>query len=285
MKSKRNKILTFKNNALLRSCISKINNTSIDNAKDLDIVMAMYNLLEYCDKYSMTSGSLWNFYRDEINDDANENVNNRVNKNKTITSKYFEYKTKLIGSISDDNNVLGAEVVVSLKYLSNFWRFLDLPLINRETGLNFSWSKKCIISKIVIIPSVRGNPNGNPPVPDVAAIQKTGATFQTNKAKLYVPVVTLSVNDNIKFLENLKQVFKRTISWKKYRSEITTQTKNNNLDYLIGPTFTNINRLFVLSFKNCSNDPTRDSFDKYHMPLVEIKDFNALINDHLLISQ
>ena len=104
--------------------------------------------------------------------------------------------------------------------------------------------------------------------------------------KLYVPVVTLSINDNIKFLENIKQGFKKMISWNKHRSEITTQIKNNNLHYLIDQTFRNINRLFVLSFKNGDNDPTRDSFEKYYMPLVEIKDFNALIDNKLfLISQ
>ena len=115
--------------------------------------------------------------------------------------------------------------------------------------------------------------------------QTTGATFQINNAKLYVPVVTLSINDNIKFLENIKQGFKRTISWNKYRSEITTQPKNNNLDYLIDPTFRNINRLFVLSFKNGNDDPSRDVFDKYYMPLVEIKDFNALIDNKPFFDQ
>ena len=94
---------------------------------------------------------------------------------------------------------------------------------------------------------------------------------------LYIPVVTLSVNDNAKFSENIKQGFKRKISWNKYRSEITTQPKSNNLYYLTDPTFRNINRLFVLSFKNDNNDPTRDSFNKYYMPLVEIKEFGALI--------
>ena len=89
----------------------------------------------------------------------------------------------------------------------------------------------------------------------------------------------MSINDNIKFSENIKQGFKRTISWNKYRSEITTQTKNNNLDYVIDPAFRNINRLFVLSFKSGDDDPTRDSFDEYYMPLVEIKDFNALIDN------
>ena len=90
----------------------------------------------------------------------------------------------------------------------------------------------------------------------------TGATFQINNAKLYIPVAPLSISDYTKFLENIKQRFKRTISWNKYRLKITTQPKNNNLDYLIDPTIRNINRLFVLSFKNGSDDPTRDFFNK-----------------------
>ena len=93
------------------------------------------------------------------------------------------------------------------------------------------------------------------------------------------------INNKIKFLENIKQGFKRTISWNKYRSEKTTQPKNNNLGYLINPTFRNINRLFVLSFKNGDNDPTRYYFDKYYMQLVELKDFNALIDNELLSDQ
>ena len=95
----------------------------------------------------------------------------------------------------------------------------------------------------------------------------------------------LSINDKIKFLQNIKQGFKRTISWNKYRSEKTTQTKNNNLDYLIDPTFKNINRLFVLSFKNGNVDLTRDSFHRYYTLLVEIKDFNELINNKLFFDQ
>ena len=104
--------------------------------------------------------------------------------------------------------------------------------------------------------------------------------------KLYVPVVTLSISENSKFLENIKYGFKRAISWNKNRSEIKTQSGNNDLDYLIGPTFKNIHRLFVLSFRNDNNDATINSFDKYYMPLVEVKDFNALINNKpFLISQ
>ena len=99
----------------------------------------------------------------------------------------------------------------------------------------------------------------------------TGTTFQINNVKLYVSVVTLSINDNIKFLGNIKQGFKRKISWNKYRSEIKTQPKNNNLDYLIDPTFRNINRLFVFSFENGNSDPIRDYFNKHYMSSVESK--------------
>ena len=98
--NRRNKKPAYTNNAPFRSCISKINNTLIDNAEDLDIVMPMYNLLEYSDNYSMTSGSLWNYYRDELNYDENENDanENMVNNNKTNTSKSFKYRAKIIGN-------------------------------------------------------------------------------------------------------------------------------------------------------------------------------------------
>ena len=95
----------------------------------------------------------------------------------------------------------------------------------------------------------------------------------------------MSINDNINFLENINQRFKRTISRNKYRLEITIQPKDNNLDNLIDPNFRNINGLFVLLFKNGSNDPTRDSFEKCYMSLAEIKDFSALTLNHVLISQ
>ena len=85
--------------------------------------------------------------------------------------------------------------------------------------------------------------------------------------------------------ENVKQRFKRTISWNRYRSEIKSQPKNSNLDYLVDPTFRNMNRFFVLLFKNGDNDPTRNSFDKYYMALVERKCFNLLIDNKLFFEQ
>ena len=101
----RNKNLIFKNNAPFRSCISKINNTFIDNTKDLDIVMPKYNLLEHSSNSSVTSGSLWSYYRDEINDSAIENNDdgNKIYNNKTITSRCFEYKTEIMRRTPDDN--------------------------------------------------------------------------------------------------------------------------------------------------------------------------------------
>ena len=162
---------------------------------------------------------MWNYYIDEINNDANENnaAGIKINNNKTL-SKSFEYKTKLIGSMPNNNNTLVTEVAVPLKYLSNFWRSLDLPLINCEMEIDLSRSKECIKSEISITSRIGGNPHARPPVQATEARQTTGATFQTSNAKLYVLVVTLSINDNIKFLENMKQGFKRTISWNKYRS-------------------------------------------------------------------
>ena len=140
---KRNKMLIFKNNGLFRSCISKVNKIFLDNAENLVIVMPMKNLLEYSDNYSITSVRFWNYYRDEINDSDIEinNDGNKINNDKKIASKSFEHKTKIIGITPNDNNTLNADFVVSLKCLSNFWRLLDLPLINCEIEPDLSWSK------------------------------------------------------------------------------------------------------------------------------------------------
>ena len=129
------------------------------------------------------------------------------------------------------------------------------------------WSKQCIISAISIVSRVPPYADANLPVQEVAAVKLTSVIFQVNNAKLYVPVFTLFINDNTKFLENIKQGFKRTISWNN-TTKITIQSKNNNFDYLIDLTFRNINRLFALSLKSGNENPTRDSFNKYYMSLV-----------------
>ena len=123
--------------------MSKITKIFIDNAEDVNTVMPIYNLLKYSEHDSMISESLWNYYRDKINDDGNDKVNNNKN---TIPNKSFEYKTNSIGRTPDVNNTLDAEVVLLLKNFSNFWRSLDLPLINCKMELDLSWSKEFIIS-------------------------------------------------------------------------------------------------------------------------------------------
>ena len=121
--------LTLKNNAPFVSCISKINGELVENAEDLDIVIPMYNLLEYSKNYEKTSGSLFNYYRDEPNEGEIANDNGAINVS-IRNLKSFDYKTKLVGTLAD--NVLEKEVTIAipLKYLGNFWRSLDIPLIN-----------------------------------------------------------------------------------------------------------------------------------------------------------
>ena len=125
--------MVFKKNAPFVSCISKIISTLIDNAEDLDIVMSMYNLLEYSKNYSKATGSFLNYYRDEPDSGLGGN-NNNVN----YTFKYFksfDYKTSITGKLEGNNTEKEVEIVVPLKHLSYFWRTLDMLLINCEINL------------------------------------------------------------------------------------------------------------------------------------------------------
>ena len=131
-------------------------------------------------------------------------------------------------------------------------------MINYEIELNLTRPKDCKISETLSNAEVPDNPAANPPIARLPEGSTTNATFEINSAKLYVPAALFFINDNINFLENIKQGFKRTLSWNKYRPEITAQPKNSNSDYMIDPIFRNIIWLFVVSFKNGSNNPTRD---------------------------
>ena len=133
--------MTLKNNAPFISCISKINGELVENAEDLDIVIPMYNLLEYSKNYGKTSGSLFNYYRDEPSEITVGAGNNAINIS-IRNSKSFDYKAKIVGTLA--NNVLEKEVAIAipLKYLSNFWRSLDISLINCEITLILSWYKE-----------------------------------------------------------------------------------------------------------------------------------------------
>ena len=145
-------------------------------------------------------------------------------------------------------------------------------MINCEVELILTWSKNCALADMT------ANAAAN-----AAIVAPSGATFKITDRISHVPVVTLSKENDAKLLEQLKSGFKRTIKWNKYRSQMTVQPQNNNLNYLIDPTFTNVNRLFVLPFQRIAreNNTTkdyRDSFSHYYGPNARIKDFNILID-------
>ena len=144
-----------------------------------------------------------------------------------------------------------------------------MSLINCEVSLTLTWSGNFILTDIT---TQAADPDANPTIP--AKYAPTNTTFQITDTKLYVPVVTLSTKDHNNFLEQLKSGFKRTIKWNRYRSEMTNQTKTSNLN-LIDPTFTKVNRFFVLSF---DNEEDRTSFSKSYTSKFKIKDFNVLID-------
>ena len=201
--------------------------------------MPMYDLIEYRDNYAKTTGSLWQYFRDEPNDNL-------------ANSESFKSKIKITGKTPDDDNEKDVEIMVPLKYLSYFWRTLEMSLINCEVNLILTWSSTCVIT----------NSNG-------------AGTFEITDTKLYVPVVTLSTEENIKLLQQLKSGFERVINWNKYLSKPESFRRNANLNYLVEPSFQGINRLFILAFEG---DTQRTSHSGYYLPNVEIKDYNIMTN-------
>ena len=188
-----NQKVIFKNCAPFTDCISKINNTEVDNAKDIDIVMPMYNLIEYSNNYSKTSGSLWQYCKDIP---AVNNNGDIVDFNGTNATDSFNFKT---GQTNNNGRIDNVEIMVPLKPLSNFWRALEMRLINCEVNLILISSTNCVIVYTNVANQV--------------------PTFEKTETNLYVSVVTLSTHDNAKLLPQLKSSFKRTISWNKYLSK------------------------------------------------------------------
>ena len=141
-----------------------------------------------------------------------------------------------------------------------------------EIDLILTWSE----NQVITCKATRdADPDADPVL--AAVNNPTNSKFEIKDAKLYVPVVTLPTQDDNKLLEQLKSGFKRTIKWNKYRSEMNIQPQDNNLNYLIDPTLTNVNRLFVLSFTKNNEGDNRDSFSDYYVPNVKINNFNVLI--------
>ena len=167
----------------------------MDNAKDIDVVMPVYNLKEHSNNYSKTSESLLEYHRDETNDIIGN-------------SESFQFKVKITGKTPDNDNKKNVEIAVPLKYLRNFWRTVEMPLSSCEINLILIWPGNCVISSA------------------------TGETkFKIIDSKPFVPVVTLSTQDNAKLLEKLRSRFKRTINCNKYQSKVSTQIQNQYLDF------------------------------------------------------
>ena len=284
IRDKRHRSLILKNNAPFVSCITRINGELIEDADDLDTFIPMYNLLEYSKNYRKTIGSLYNYYRDELRDDADHNNFDNI---KVVNSNTFKYKNKIIGNTYNvdaripnpdgagqiDNPIYNLnkngtqeeELTIPLKYLGNFWRALNIPLISCEVSLELKWDKNCVITSLEQRDFGGGNRDNAP----------TGATLSITDCKLHVPAVTLSKDDKTKLFANLKSGFKREIIWNKYTSQMTTEAVNNNLNILIDPTFTNVNKLFVLAYQNADD---RQSFSQFYLPNVMVKDYNVIID-------
>ena len=217
-----------------------INDRQIDDAQKLDVVMPMYNLIEYSDAYSKTWGSSWKYYRDKPALDNNGIIIDFLNDDDDNTSASFKFKQKIPGQTGNSGTKY-VEIMVPLKHVSNFWRTLGMPLIKWEISLKLKWSRKCVI--------LAGRANNQNP------------TFQIIDTKLYALVITLSTQENIKILKQLESGFKRTIYWNTYLAKTTNQAQNRYLDYLTDPIFQGVNRLF-LSFKDADG---RESHKQYYL--------------------
>ena len=178
---------------------------------------------------------MWQYYRDDPNDNITQ-------------SGSFNYKIKITGKTPAAGNTKDVETAVPLKYLSSFWRTLEIPLINYGINPILTWSEDCVISSA------------------------TEATkFKLTDTKLYVLVVTLSTQDNAKLLQQLKLRFKRTSNWNKYQIKVSTERQNQG-----------VNRLFVLSFEN---EGDRKVHTGYYLPKVEIKNYNVMIDGKNVFDQ
>ena len=254
--------VVFKNCAPFEKCRTEINETFVDETDFINITMPMYKLFEYIDNYSDTSGSLWQFKRDEI-------VNNADVSNDNAAS--FKYKANLIGNAENNGTKNGVKIVVPLKYLSNFQRSLEMPSINCKVEFSLKWYERCLLTAA------------------------TTATFTITDAKPYAPIVTLSIEDNSKLTELLNEGFKRPIYWNKYKVnpnktvELAVVNDVKYLKELLDSSCQGVKRLFVLAYNNTAgnNQVSVDSYKRYFLPRVKIDNCNIEIDgrnfyDHLI---
>ena len=249
--------LALKNCAPFTKCNLESNDEHVDTAENLDIVMPMYNLIEYSDNYQNSSATLYQYERDEPpEDDAIADLT-------ADSSSSFEYKIKLLGNLTEVvGNAAGVrrvnvKVVVPLKYLSNFFRSLEMPLINCKIKLNLTWKKEFVLS------------TGD-----------GGAVFIINDTKVYIPVVTLSKEDNKDFIEQQNKGFQRSIYWNEYKTkEINEDADANVFKYInLDPSFQGVNRLFVMAYNRGNGQPTRNGRRKYYLSRIDLEKYNVIID-------
>ena len=192
--------LALKNCAPFTKCNLEINDEHVDTAENLDIVMPMYNLIEYSDNYQDSSATLYQYKRDEPPDAL---ANNLTQNN----SDSFKYKVELLGDPVHADGIArrNVKVVVPLKYLSNFFRLLEMPLINCKIKLNLRLKRECVLSN-----------------------QAGAAVFIINDTKMYVPLVTLSKEDTKDFIEQQNKGFQRSIYWNEYNTKEQTENADAN---------------------------------------------------------
>ena len=259
-----NTTLVLKNCAPFTKCNLEINDEHVDTGENLDIVMPMYNLIEYSDNYQDLSVTRYQYKRDELPeadpiDDLTAN-----------NPDSFKYKDNLLGNPNtvvtpapaagdDPNGIsrLSVKVVVPLKYLSNFFRSVEMPLINCKIKLNLTWKKERVLS----------TDDGN-------------AVFIINDTKMYVPVVTLSKEDNKDFIEQQNKCFQQSIYWNEYKTkEINENADANVLKYInLDPSFQGVNRLFVMAYNRVDGQPTRNGQRKYYLPRIDLEKYNVIID-------
>ena len=249
--------LALKNCAPFTKYNLEINDEHVDAAENLDIVMPMYNLVEYSDNYQDSSATLYQYKRDEPPE------NDAVADLTDDDSSSFKYKIKLLGNVTRvAGNAAGVKrlnvkTVVPLKYLSNFFRSLEMPLINCKIKLNLTWKKKCVLSA-----------------------GDGYAVFINNDTKMYVPVVTLSKEDNKDFIEQQNKGFQRSIYWNEYKTkEINENADANVFKYInLDPSFQGVNRLFVMTYNRANGQPTRNGRQKYYLPRIDLEKYNVIID-------
>ena len=245
--------LALKNCAPFTKCNLEINDEHLDTAENLYITMPMYNLIEYLDNYQDSSVTLYQYKRDEPPEEnaiADLTVNN---------SSSFKYKVSLLGNPDVDGGIAKTSitVVVPLKYLSNFFRSLEMPLINCKIKLNLTWKKEFVLST-----------------------DAGDAVFIINDTKMYVPVVSLSKEDNKDFIEQQNKGFQRSIYWNEYKTkEINENADANVFKYInLVPSFQGVNRLFVMAYNSADDQPTRNGQQKYYLPRISLNKYNVIID-------